>query len=274
MRALPTVTLADAGRLLCVNATGTGYETKVAPPAPRETLTANRTYHVSTLGNDISNGLTYGASFATFAKLLEVLSGLDCRNYNVTVSLDASTWTTTLTLPNMMGSGTFTVVGTGATTQVRSITLAAQAKWTVTNCKIGDGVPVFGLDLRFGSQLKLSGVTFGGCTFAHISATDQFVGITVTGHYAIAAGAPYHLLLNGGGCEMTCYAKTIALTGTPNFSSGYILAKTANVTHSACTFSGAATGPRHVITTNSVVEVGQNFPGNAAGYVDATSTLS
>lgn len=86
----------------------------------------------------------------------------------------------------------------------------------------------------------------------------------------------FHLLADGGGSSAFSYGRTVTLSGTPAFATRF-----AQFTYGGIyicggmTFTGAATGTRYYAAGHSLIETGGGgasyLPGNAAGFVDATT---
>jgi hypothetical protein len=77
-----------------------------------ETLTANRTYYVSNAsGNDSNDGLGTASAFRTIGKALNSIYTLDTRAYNVTIDLNAETYTLTsqLNVYGLSGTGVLAI---------------------------------------------------------------------------------------------------------------------------------------------------------------------
>jgi hypothetical protein len=245
----------------------------------REKLTAPRIYFVSTAGSDANDGLAVGSPFATFGRLVTALLNLDCGTHNVTVTLAAGAWTTTLNLPSMLGSGTFIVTGAGATSIVRKVLLGINAAWTLSNMRAGDGGGDYAVQCSSNSKLKIgSGFQFGGAVTGHLVTTEPFVSINVDANYTIVGNAAYHLLFNGGSTELYCYGRVVTFSGSIAFSGSFIFASLSNLNFATTTFSGTYTGSRHYLVYKSLAITGSAtpanfFPGSAAGYADATSAL-
>lgn len=156
-------------------------------------------------------------------------------------------------------------VGNGATVDISGATVSG------ASCGL----------ICFGGTLTFSKIRFSGCTLAHIYSNAGVV--FAIGNYEIAGAANYHYYSQSGSLRVgyydgiNVYSVAVTLIGTPAFSyfaaagtRGDIIVKS-----SVVTYSGAATGYRYFVGTNSVINTsgaGVNyFPGNAAGSADATT---
>jgi hypothetical protein len=246
----------------------------------REQLTSDRTYYVSTSGNNSNNGLTVGTPFLTIQKAIDVICGtLDLGNYNVTVQLADGTYTGTVTLyPVLTGKGVAKIQGNTTTpantvinaTSNNSITAnGAGINWTIKHVTIASSYSaIVAYNHAF---LLLDSVSFGSVTGYHVYCLGAYVYIS--GSYTISGGGIAHVEIQAAGVvNFQTGAVTINFTGAPNFSSAFV----ESVTNSCCqavgiTFTGtyaSVTGKRYNVNLLAVIQVnaGANyFPGNVAG---------
>ena len=247
-----------------------------------ETLLADRTYFVSTTGNDSNDGLSAGAPFLTIQKAINVIAGLIIGPFNVTIQLADGTYTAggTVVAP-WLGTGTVTLLGNTTTpanvvisTTGNCITVAGGGRLTVRGCTFTssggsllfaatNGAIVVGSNCRFGSAAGSHMIEIRG-SIASVSA------------YEIFGGALVHWNGSQGRMSFTG-AVTVTLTGTPAW--GVSFAKTAQngviVSNLGWAFSGAATGKRYEVDTGAQIitsGAGANYyPGNVAGTEDAAT---
>lgn len=242
----------------------------------RLTLSADTTYYVRTDGSDSNTGLadTAGGAFATIAKALAVASALDTANFQLTIQVDAGTWTIAVSLPRMVGGKLPILAGVGSTTIISTATDGAivndgATPWVVKNLKIASSVGS-GLTARNGGVISFSGIEFGSCVSYQIVAFN-FSAITCTGNYSISGGAVNHIEASG---YVDVSLVTVTLTGTPAFSGSFIDAFSGRTRNVGLTFSGSATGVRYSVEATGVINTnggGANyFPGNAGGTNDGT----
>ena len=136
------------------------------------------------------------------------------------------------------------------------------------------GAGGYGLSANLGGLIAFGAVTFGAVTTAHLYA---YAGgqIICVGSYGISGGAAEHFFFFSGstfghfGGPFVC-----TLTGTPAFSAAFAAASDNGVLQaqsSWLTFSGAATGPRYLASTNATINTfgsgASYFPGSSAGSV-------
>src|SRR6476646_2875498 len=83
----------------------------------REVLTSDRTYYVSTTGDDSNDGLTSGTPFLTIPKAIAAVASLDLKIYNPNIQLADGTYTITseISLKQLTGAGTVTIQGNPTT---------------------------------------------------------------------------------------------------------------------------------------------------------------
>ncbi len=115
----------------------------------------------------------------------------------------------------------------------------------------------------------------GNCTFAGTSNIHLQVGrlacLVVAASYTVAGTTPQtHWNLTNNGVLIVNASLTISLSGTPAFSTAFIMATKCATTNTAgISWSGTATGVRYNVQSNAVVDTGGGganyFPGNAAG---------
>ena len=266
---LPYVAPGTSGNVLTSD--GTGW-TSAAPS--RELLTADRTYYVRTDGNDSNTGLvnSAGGAFLTIVYALSVAASLDTSLYNVTIQVGDGTYVeNTISIPNLLGSGTLTITGnTGTpsnvvidggfskdkagTTVIISYMKLIKSSGTATNA----------ISSQFNAVIYWDGIIFGSGFTYHISVV--YMGTVLgSGNYTIEGGAVAHWRAQYSGL-ITVPNRTITLSGTPAFSNSFarieglsFLLATGN------TYSGSATGSRYVVSQNSVINSGVTLPGDSAG---------
>jgi hypothetical protein len=243
----------------------------------REMLTANRTYYVSTTGNDTNDGLTVSTPFATIQKAVDTVASIDCSIYNVTIQLADGTYYQNVLLKQYVGAGTMTLQGNSATpanvviypTTGNVITLSSSCTWTVKDVKIqaaASNAKGLYANVR-GAVMQFGNINFGVFPAGiHIQAENG--QIVCLSSYTITGGAGYHFYTNYTGTLSVSY-KTITLTGTPGFTTfAYADSISVQVIH-GLTFSGSATGKKYDISQNSfmfTLGAGINYlPGSVAG---------
>lgn len=255
----------------------------------RETLTGNRTYYVRTDGSDSNDGLanTSGGAFLTVQKACDVITEtLDLASYTVTVQVADGTYTGAVTLRDCTGRGGFSVAvlqgnsGTPAnvlvsTTSANAILSTANAtQWLVKDLKVQTTTSGHGLYASVNAYVSFSNIVFGACATSHINAAYGGTA-AATGDYSITGAAPYHWLTSFGG-RIIVGGRTVTITGTPAFSTGFAGAIHSSVVYCPSnTFSGSATGKRYKgIASNGIVDTGGGgstyLPGGTAG--DAPTT--
>jgi hypothetical protein len=243
----------------------------------REQLTANRTYYVSTTGNDSNNGLTVGNPFLTIQKAVNTVCGtLDCGGYNVTIQLADGTYTSGVTLfPFIASSGQVFIKGNVTTPGNVIISPSAghavqsytpTPLWNIQSLKLqasaGSGVYA-----QANAYVVLDSVHFGACLDFHMWATNGG-NIEVRGNYSITGGASRHLIVGQGSTIAYATGQTITLTGTPAFTYFAQSVTAGSIFAVGLTFSGAATGARYYASLLSVIQTNSGvnyFPGNSAG---------
>lgn len=249
-------------------------------PTLREVLTGARTYFVRSDGSDSNTGLvdSSGGGFLTIGKALTVAAGLDCASFQLTITVDAATWTVPISLPKVLGSLTPILTGVGSTTILSTSTASTYSivndgagTWQVNNMKITNSGANGGcMVAKNGGVIKTQGVEFGACNDIQMWA-GSISSIQTTGNYTISGGASTaHMLSNGTLVVLT--SSTITITGTPAFGAFFAAATNDGfIDARALTFSGSATGTRYLAVNNGVINTNGGgatyFPGNGAGSV-------
>lgn len=278
LRLFPVVATGDKNKYLRANSTGTGYEFSTA----RERLTANRTYYVRTDGNDSNDGLTnIGAgAFLTIQKAINTVYGeLDIGTFTVTIQVGSGTYIENLTF-TAPAVGFGAVLLRGDTATPANVIIAPSSGNAVAGSRFATidmaGFKMLGTINASACRITLANMEFGApVSGAHhmIAATQGF--ITISGAYTISGGGQTHALAQRNG-SINMQASTVTLTGTPNFSTAFVVAQEqARVTASSSTYSGAATGVRHAATLQGAIFTASGnanyFPGSVAGTVDAAT---
>ncbi len=249
--------------------------------APREVLAAARTYYVRTDGSDSNDGLanTSGRAFLTIQKALNVISALDFNKFTVTVQIADGTYTGGNIIPVTVGQALTTDLiiqgnsGTPAnviisTTSVDAITTVAGSRALIKDIEIRTTTGGYSLYAKgVGAELRYSNIRFGACAAVQIIASGGG-SVVCAGDYSIVGGALAHFYADSGGV-VECGSKTITITGTPAFSSAFVISSQAVARIFLNTFVGSATGKRFEVQLNGSIQTfggGINaLPGNAAG---------
>jgi len=261
---------AGAWTLLNPNFTGPGI-------APREVLSANRTYYVRTDGSDSNTGLvnSAGGGFLTIQKAINVVRDtLDLNGFNVLISVAAGTYTGVVVVTGRWtGEGVVTLQGdTSTPTNVyinvtgRCLSLT-RANLTVAGFKFKATINC--IDILYYSRLDISNCYFDATPGVHLN-TGYYSYTSCTGPFTIngSSGICVHCTNQG---YFLADGSTWTLSGSAAFSAFFFGTSENSVSLWSVVFSGSATGVRSFIHQGSVVETvgsGSNpdnyFPGNAA----------
>lgn len=169
----------------------------------RERLTANRTYYVRTDGSDSNTGLVNnsGGAFLTVQKAIDIVAGLDCSIYSVTIQIADGTYSAGLTLKPVLGAGTYTI--TGNTTTPANVVISATSAAAVLAFDAGS----WSLD-----GLKLQTTTSG----QGINAIGNRTSLTIRRiDFGTAAGAQH--ILASSGARVFANATTLTISGGTGF---------------------------------------------------------
>jgi hypothetical protein len=129
-----------------------------------------------------------------------------------------------------------------------------------------------GLVAATGGNIVFGNVDFGACSYAQMQAIGGGVIQSGGNPYRIMGGGQFHMIAALGG-YLANVNSPVAITGTPDFSGAFAYAQTGSVlaTYGAA-YSGAATGKRYNVTTNStIVTASVVLPGSVAGTADAAT---
>ncbi len=249
----------------------------------REQLTADRTYYVRTDGSDSNTGLvnSSGGAFLTTAKALTTVAALDCSTFNCTIQVADGTYTATINLPRMVGSGTFTLLGNPTTPAncIISVTgggaiaaLDTHGVWNVSGFKLQTTTSGNALSMSGSGRLKYANIDFGTTAGAHhiiVSGTGAI--IEASGNWTISGNSTYAHMSSTYGAQLLTYSKTITLSGTRAFTIFALSQGVSIIDSGSLTFTGTATGSRYQAALNGIINTsggGANFfPGDAVGTV-------
>lgn len=273
------------------NCASEAFVTQSIAATTREKLTAARSYYVRTDGNDACNGLVNSAgssgacAFLTIQKAIDVTAALDMSIYQVTVQVNAGTFTGANILKPYVGALPPIIVGDEATPS--NIVIST----TGADCFVNDGGPGwhirgmrlkttttgFGLDAINGGRIFFQKVDFNSVAagYAHLRAFKTGI-IQASGSYTVSGGGDWHLLAVANGLVDVVNAGTVTVSGTPAFATAFAYSSmNSTIYASGATYSGAATGQRYAVILSSVIYTGGGganfFPGSIAGTVDASS---
>lgn len=241
----------------------------------RTVLSAAQNYYVSTTGADTNAG-TSGAPFRTIQKAVDTASALDSSIYSVVVNLANGTYAEAVTLKPLLGPGTLIILGNTGSPGSVVIAPATGSCFTASGATINANIQGMTFSTT-GSYAQLTvtngaAVAFGYVTFGNVSGNYQIQGATlarlsISGPYTIGGTAFAHFQLTAG-AVLTYFGFTITHSAT--FTTFCVLAGLGQLNCAGVpTFSGASTGTRYTVSSNSVINTaGQTtsfLPGNAAG---------
>ena len=253
----------------------------------REPLTADRTYFVANAGSDtLNDGLTVGNPFATIAKAIEVVQGLDLGIYNVTIQLANETRTETVLI-----NAPFT--GAGAVTIQGDITDNTLAVWNSNSSTppltIKGAVPIGltlnaltlkssgnGASIQGGSIFTVGaqGLNLGACSFSGLFIQSNAIVQTLTRPINFTGNMNRGIYTSAGGV-LDAIGSTFNFVGTPSFNFDVMRADiNSTINLALTTMSGAATGRRFQATTGGVISAPgkgiNHIPGTSAGITPGT----
>lgn len=282
----PTIATASLGSSTATTHSARDNSTKLATTAyvdtaTREKLTGNRTYYVRTDGSDSNNGLadTSGGAFLTVSAALTAAAALDCSTFNCTIQVRSGTRTAAISLPRMVGSGTFTLTGDTSTpsnctlnvTSANAISLRNPTNWTVTGFKVTAATSGSGIYVSNGGYLKYGNMEFGACANGAHREAGTFGTLECTGPLTKSGNAGWGVLTQAFGKSITGYV-TITFTASITYSVSYAYSTQGNIVDVGGTFTLGAftvTGQRFIASQNGVIETygsgASYFPGTVAG---------
>lgn len=245
----------------------------------REILSAARTYYVRSDGSDSNDGLanTSGGAFLTIQKAVNVTCALDMSIYAVTIRCGDATRTESVVLKKYLGAEVPTIIGNVTTpanclmsvTSNNCFTNESLVEWKIQGFKMTVATSGYCIATSGGgSRVSFSNVDFGAAPIQHIVSTLGSV-IYATGSYAITGACPVHAAATEN-ATTAIGGVTITITGTPNFSTGFLYGRKGHFLVQSITFSGSATGPRFLVDLCSTIfsngaSEASYLPGNSAG---------
>lgn len=268
------------------------------PAVARTQLTADTTFYADGQnGNDANDCLTRTTACKTpQAALDRAADSYDIGPYTVTIQLasgqtftSATQFFPTIALRQMVGRGNVVIDGGGSlVTSSAWDAIDTQGSitnlYTIQNIGLSSTAPTnygqgFCILVQNSGVVRIgNGVNFHSATGGHIGAQDPGAIAQIWGNYTISGGAPTHYNAAVGGAVVQGNGATVTLTGTPNFTQGFVLSYghgTVYVSRNFVSFSGGATGLRYNDQLSSVIFTNGGgasyFPGNTNGYVDSTS---
>lgn len=280
-----TLTPLTTGVFIDLLTSGTGstsWDYRVSG-AIREILIASRTYYVATTGIDSNDGLSASTPFLTVQRAVDVIYGLDCVTYSITIQIADGTYAPAsgsrvayFPCP-ILGSGVITIQGNpGTPTNVILSSTSTQAieaniqSITVKDVKLTTTTSGNCLGALGGATISFSGVDFGTCAGIHIKGNAAFV--TATGNYTVSGGAQYHAF-----ASVFAYIflanRTITFSNSPNYSISFATATFGNMALTNMTFTNGntVTGVRYQSQQQSFINTNGGgatyLPGDTAGSV-------
>lgn len=248
----------------------------------RETLAAARTYYVRTDGSDSNTGLanTSGGAFLTIQKAIDVAAALDMSIYNVTIQVDAGTYTQGLSLRSFLGSGTITIRGDTTTpsnvvinpTSATCITADnVSGIWIIRGVKLtattsGNGIVATGVSNVLPYEIEFGSFAAGNIHMYAVRGGIIYPQLA----YTITGGGSSHMYGDTGGMVIN-NSKTITVSGTFSYSFFARVRLAGIIQAQALTFTGTytVTGSRYLGQLNGVIDVAGGgasyFPGDSAG---------
>ena len=242
--------------------------------ASREVLTENRTYYVSTAGDDDDDGLTEETAVQTpQVAVNKVLTEIDGAGFEVTIQLLDGTHASGITVWGAgVGIKTLNIIGNELSASSCKITMAGNC--IVINAAIKAFISGFQLSstgynseiyAAHNANVTLGVMKYDTCGYAQINC--NYAGrITLSEDYEVIGGGVTHLHCDTGGEIFGAVEATF--TGTPDFSAFVIGVSGANVNIAGMTWTGAVTGQRFLVHNNGVIYGTSDLsfiPGDSAG---------
>lgn len=268
------------GQIVDLRYDGTQFQMVSILGTARVKLGASTSFFVSTAGSDTTGTGTIGNPWATRQHAYNFIQqNIDLNGFVATVQLVDGTYTDSFTAngPVVGQSGPNAIVFNGNAI-------------TPTNVVVNPSGAAFGafyggsfeyqnmqvqssgsnaVNIGEGCQcLQGPGVVFGTTSGDHINVGGHSL-LQIANNYTVAGNATRHWDVGSFGC-IIAQGIAVTITGTPNFSQAFALAQgISELNLGSTTFSGAATGVRFVVNTNSVIATGTGnlayLPGNASG---------
>ena len=253
---------------------------KDAGYAPREVLTANRTYYVRTDGSDSNTGLanTSGGAFLTIQKAIDVVGSIDLSIYDVTIQVGAGTYTQSLVFKTLVGAGSATLQGD--TTTPSNVVLSPASGscltvdnitglWNITGFKTntaGGAIHLRAINARLGIGVMDYGAAPSGAIHIY-GGTAGVINQLAAATTISGSSFGYHIYLEINAVFYGTSSRTTTLTGNPTFSSYAFVTTGASLRNGTETFSGSVTsGKKYEVTQNGTVTgPSGGYPGPTAG---------
>ena len=260
----------------------------------RHKITASITLFVdNTNGNDANDCLAATTSACkTRQGAFNYINTWDGNEQAILVSVAAGTYTNNLTQSGPFhGNPTVTLTGDLSTpsnvlistTSADALDMSNGATLTMGGFKITTTTGGNGIVVINASFLNITGAMEYGATAAAQLVSGTGSTITITANYTISGGGTVHARANQAAQIIVTGSRTITLSGTPAFSTAFSQAIVGGVvSFPSTTFSGSATGPSFVVSTNALVNNPSiTLPGSLGtstvathGYVTSPGTPS
>jgi hypothetical protein len=255
----------------------------------RELLTADRTYYVSTTGDNGGDGSS-GNPWATLQYAYDyICSALDLAGYTITIQFAdgtyaaaagalaiGTTWTGggAITLQGNTGDQDAVILeGAGAGTfclaPAAGTAIALPGILTVRYFRINNAGGA-GLVSAPQGQVIFEYVDTGACAGQHYTAWSPGGILWIRGDYTIYGDAAQHLSAYYAGAQIWWFPGVVTASGTRNFTTAFAQADLlAGIEAYHSSLSGTVTGARYAVSLNGVINTygsGANFlPGDSAG---------
>lgn len=295
----PTTLTAEISSAIEIALAGyvTNAELTVVVATIRQRLTANITFYVMATGSDTVGIGTSGAPWATLSHAWQSIANeIDAAGFQITISVDGTTYTTNTILSGMPLGSTQSIVitGVGPSTVFAGVMGNAGAlhfinganalisNMTILNTigTFGNGAQGNGIFLENSTCTIGTGIIFGTCNTFHI-AGGQNASVIIASSYTISGSANIHWCFLEAS-RLFCTNGSIVVTiSTPITMNEYFALISINSTSDtrALTFAGASnvTGSRYSLATGGIINTGtggnQNyFPGTIPGTNDGTGS--
>lgn len=251
----------------------------------RVRLLADLTVYVGPAGSDSNFGLSSGTAFLTMQAAWNFCqSTFDLNGFLLKIQVLDGTYTDGLVASGpMVGQGveavTVQILGNDTTPSNCVINVATGrcfyvsdgAKVAISGFKLSNASGSF-LEAGQGGFISAGAMNYGTGSVAgtHIVATNGGV-IYLSVAYTISGSTYSHLTTRNMANIATAASFLITLTGTPAFSSVFAFAEVNSTLQiPGLTFSGAATGVRYSVISNSTINTG----GGGAAYLPGSSSGS